>query len=119
MTKNMLQTRSVNLLFLTSDLMFRQITCLPVVVLVSGISWLFSAWGSNILCSEPHNLTFFLNPPQGKWEQLSKVLSWKFSSVTKRALNSEQLRMLADKLLVQEAQGDREGLFHWYTFFKL
>uniref|UniRef100_A0A8C2EKT7 Signal transducer and activator of transcription n=1 Tax=Cyprinus carpio TaxID=7962 RepID=A0A8C2EKT7_CYPCA len=98
------------------------ITSLPIVV-ISHVNQLPSAWGSilwyNILCSEPHNLTFFLNPPPVKWEQLSKVLSWQFSSVTKRALNSEQLRMLADKLLGHEAQGDPEGLINWNTFCKM
>uniref|UniRef100_A0A8C1BUL9 Signal transducer and activator of transcription n=1 Tax=Cyprinus carpio carpio TaxID=630221 RepID=A0A8C1BUL9_CYPCA len=97
------------------------ITSLPIVV-ISHVNQLPSAWGSilwyNILCSEPHNLTFFLNPPPVKWEQLSKVLSWQFSSVTKRALNSEQLRTLADKLLGHEAQGDPEGLINWNTFCK-
>uniref|UniRef100_A0A672R2G2 Signal transducer and activator of transcription n=1 Tax=Sinocyclocheilus grahami TaxID=75366 RepID=A0A672R2G2_SINGR len=95
------------------------ITSLPVVV-ISHVNQLPSAWGSilwyNMLCSEPHNLTFFLNPPPVKWEQLSKVLSWQFSSVTKRALNFEQLRMLADKLL---AQGDPEGHINWNTFCKM
>uniref|UniRef100_A0A8C1Z6T7 Signal transducer and activator of transcription n=1 Tax=Cyprinus carpio TaxID=7962 RepID=A0A8C1Z6T7_CYPCA len=94
-----------------------EITSLPIVV-ISHVNQLPSAWGSilwyNILCSEPHNLTFFLNPPPVKWEQLSKVLSWQFSSVTKRALNSEQLRTLADKLL-----GDPEGLINWNTFCKM
>ncbi|XP_051762422.1 signal transducer and activator of transcription 1-like [Ctenopharyngodon idella] len=96
------------------------VTCLPAV-LINAICPQSSAWGSilwyNMLCSEPHNLTFFLNPPPVKWEQLSKVISWQFSSVTKRALNSEQLRMLANKLLGHEAQGDPEGLVHWNTFF--
>lgn len=45
------------------------------------------------------NLKFFLSPPAAKWSQLSEVLSWQFSSVTKRGLNQEQLNMLADKLL--------------------
>uniref|UniRef100_A0A672R2K2 Signal transducer and activator of transcription n=1 Tax=Sinocyclocheilus grahami TaxID=75366 RepID=A0A672R2K2_SINGR len=98
------------------------ITSLPVVV-ISHVNQLPSAWGSilwyNMLCSEPHNLTFFLNPPPVKWEQLSKVLSWQFSSVTKRALNFEQLRMLADKLLGHEAQGDPEGHINWNTFCKM
>ncbi|XP_026127208.1 signal transducer and activator of transcription 1-alpha/beta-like isoform X1 [Carassius auratus] len=97
------------------------ITCLPVVMLVRG--WQLSAWGSilwyNMLCSEPHNLLFFLNPPPVKWGQLSKVLSWQFSSATKRALNSEQLRTLADKVLGREAQGNPEGLIHWNTFYKV
>uniref|UniRef100_A0A8C1BX52 Signal transducer and activator of transcription n=1 Tax=Cyprinus carpio carpio TaxID=630221 RepID=A0A8C1BX52_CYPCA len=99
------------------------ITSLPIVV-ISHVNQLPSAWGSilwyNILCSEPHNLTFFLNPPPVKWEQLSKVLSWQFSSVTKRALNSEQLRTLADKLLGEFiSQGDPEGLINWNTFCKM
>ncbi|XP_051762414.1 signal transducer and activator of transcription 1b isoform X1 [Ctenopharyngodon idella] len=98
------------------------IISLPVVV-ISHVNQLPSAWGSilwyNMLCSEPHNLTFFLNPPPVKWEQLSKVISWQFSSVTKRALNSEQLRMLANKLLGHEAQGDPEGLIYWNTFCKM
>ncbi|KAK2904779.1 hypothetical protein Q8A67_006578 [Cirrhinus molitorella] len=64
------------------------------------------------------NLLFFLNPPPVKWGQLSAVLSWQFSSVTKCALNSEQLRTLADKLLGHESQGDPEGLVHWDTFLK-
>uniref|UniRef100_A0A8C2KWE9 Signal transducer and activator of transcription n=1 Tax=Cyprinus carpio TaxID=7962 RepID=A0A8C2KWE9_CYPCA len=89
--------------------------CLPIVTYQL-------AWGSilwyNMLCSEPHNLLFFLNPPPVKWGQLSKVLSWQFSSATKRALNSEQLRTLADKVLSHEAQGDPEGLIHWNTFCK-
>lgn len=33
------------------------------------------------------------------WGQLSEVLSWQFSSITKRGLNTEQLSMLGHKLL--------------------
>uniref|UniRef100_A0A8C2KYE4 Signal transducer and activator of transcription n=1 Tax=Cyprinus carpio TaxID=7962 RepID=A0A8C2KYE4_CYPCA len=100
-----------------------EITSLPVVV-ISHVNQLPSAWGSilwyNMLCSEPHNLLFFLNPPPVKWGQLSKVLSWQFSSATKRALNSEQLRTLADKVLINpDTQGDPEGLIHWNTFCKM
>uniref|UniRef100_A0A672RUR4 Signal transducer and activator of transcription n=1 Tax=Sinocyclocheilus grahami TaxID=75366 RepID=A0A672RUR4_SINGR len=100
------------------------ITSLPVVV-ISHVNQLPSAWGSilwyNMLCCEPHNLSFFLNPAPVKWGQLSKVLSWQFSSATKRALNSEQLRTLADKYLFSghEAQADPEGLIHWNTFCKM
>uniref|UniRef100_A0A8C1JJ54 Signal transducer and activator of transcription n=1 Tax=Cyprinus carpio TaxID=7962 RepID=A0A8C1JJ54_CYPCA len=101
------------------------ITSLPVVV-ISHVNQLPSAWGSilwyNMLCSEPHNLLFFLNPPPVKWGQLSKVLSWQFSSATKRALNSEQLRTLHYILYLfsgHEAQGDPEGLIHWNTFCKM
>lgn len=45
------------------------------------------------------NLSFFLNPPCAKWSKLSDVLSWQFSSVTKRGLNEDQLSMLGEKLL--------------------
>lgn len=94
--------------------------------------------------SRSQNLTFFLNPPPVKWGQLSKVINWQFSSVTKRVLNSEQLRMLADKLLGESkwerivfhkcavecyfiyhlisgagARGDPEGLIHWNKFCKV
>lgn len=40
-----------------------------------------------------------MNPPPIMWGDLAKVLSWQFSSVTKRGLNADQLSMLADKLL--------------------
>ncbi|XP_056321732.1 signal transducer and activator of transcription 1b isoform X2 [Danio aesculapii] len=98
------------------------IISLPIVV-ISHVNQLPSAWGSilwyNMLSSEPHNLTFFLNPPPVKWHQLSKVISWQFSSVTKRALTSDQLRTLADKLLGHKAQGDPEGLIQWSAFCKM
>uniref|UniRef100_A0AAR2M1R1 Signal transducer and activator of transcription n=1 Tax=Pygocentrus nattereri TaxID=42514 RepID=A0AAR2M1R1_PYGNA len=77
-------------------------TSLPVVV-ISHISQLPSAWASilwyNMLCTDSQNLPFFLNPPPMKWGELAKVLSWQFSSITKRGLSAEQLSMLADKLL--------------------
>lgn len=44
-------------------------------------------------------MSFFLNPPSAKWSKLSEVLSWQFSSVTKRGLNADQLSMLGEKLL--------------------
>ena len=47
----------------------------------------------------PQKLSFFLNPPAASWGQLSEVLSWQFSSITKRGLNIDQLSMLGDKLL--------------------
>uniref|UniRef100_A0A8D0D5V0 Signal transducer and activator of transcription n=1 Tax=Sander lucioperca TaxID=283035 RepID=A0A8D0D5V0_SANLU len=77
-------------------------TSLPVVV-ISNVCQLPSGWASilwyNMLSTEPKNLKFFLTPPAAKWSQLSEVLSWQFSSVTKRGLSQEQLNMLADKLL--------------------
>uniref|UniRef100_A0AAR2KJX3 Signal transducer and activator of transcription n=1 Tax=Pygocentrus nattereri TaxID=42514 RepID=A0AAR2KJX3_PYGNA len=91
-------------------------TSLPVVV-ISHISQLPSAWASilwyNMLCTDSQNLPFFLNPPPMKWGELAKVLSWQFSSITKRGLSAEQLSMLADKLL-----GDPEKLVLWTKFNK-
>uniref|UniRef100_A0A1A8FVF9 Signal transducer and activator of transcription n=1 Tax=Nothobranchius korthausae TaxID=1143690 RepID=A0A1A8FVF9_9TELE len=94
---------------------------LPVVV-ISNVCQLPSGWASilwyNMLTTEPKNLKFFLNPPAAKWSQLSEVLSWQFSSVTKRGLNQEQLNMLADKLLGAKAQRNPEGLIPWTKFCK-
>ncbi|CAM9131208.1 unnamed protein product, partial [Bubo scandiacus] len=53
---------------------------------------------STVYC-KAENLSFFLNPPYAKWSKLSEVLSWQFSSVTKRGLNADQLSMLGEKLL--------------------
>uniref|UniRef100_A0A3P8YJ41 Signal transducer and activator of transcription n=1 Tax=Esox lucius TaxID=8010 RepID=A0A3P8YJ41_ESOLU len=94
---------------------------LPVVV-ISNVSQLPSGWASilwyNMLTTEPKNLKFFLSPPAATWGQLSEVLSWQFSSVTKRGLNEEQLGMLADKLLGHKAQRNSEGLIPWTKFCK-
>uniref|UniRef100_A0A4W5RLS7 Signal transducer and activator of transcription 1b n=1 Tax=Hucho hucho TaxID=62062 RepID=A0A4W5RLS7_9TELE len=96
-------------------------TSLPIVV-ISNVSQLPSAWASvmwyNMLTSESKNLSFFLSPPQVTWSQLSKVLSWQFSSITKRGLNDEQLSMLGDKLLGREAVGNPNGLIPWTKFCK-
>ncbi|KAF4014256.1 hypothetical protein G4228_005378, partial [Cervus hanglu yarkandensis] len=62
------------------------------------------------------NLSFFLNPPCARWSQLSEVLSWQFSSVTKRGLNVDQLNMLGEKLLGPNAGPD--GLIPWTRFCK-
>ncbi|OBS69789.1 hypothetical protein A6R68_01670 [Neotoma lepida] len=62
------------------------------------------------------NLSFFLNPPCARWSQLSEVLSWQFSSVTKRGLNADQLSMLGEKLLGPNAGPD--GLIPWTRFCK-
>uniref|UniRef100_A0A8C8LVW9 Signal transducer and activator of transcription n=1 Tax=Oncorhynchus tshawytscha TaxID=74940 RepID=A0A8C8LVW9_ONCTS len=95
---------------------------LPIVV-ISNCNQLPSGWASilwyNMLTSEPQDLEFFLNPPAVSWGQLSEVLSWQFSSVTKRGLNDEQLGMLADKLLGQKAQRNPEGLISWTMFGSL
>ncbi|XP_061685246.1 signal transducer and activator of transcription 1a isoform X2 [Syngnathoides biaculeatus] len=94
---------------------------LPVVV-ISNVCQLPSGWASilwyNMLTSEPKNLQFFLSPPAAKWSQLSEVLGWQFSSVTKRGLSQEQLNMLADKLLGPKAQRNPDGLIPWSRFCK-
>ncbi|ELW66589.1 Signal transducer and activator of transcription 1 [Tupaia chinensis] len=94
-------------------------TSLPVVV-ISNVSQLPSGWASilwyNMLVEEPRNLSFFLNPPCARWAQLSEVLSWQFSSVTKRGLNVDQLNMLGEKLLGPSAGPD--GLIPWTRFCK-
>uniref|UniRef100_A0A803XNU7 Signal transducer and activator of transcription n=1 Tax=Meleagris gallopavo TaxID=9103 RepID=A0A803XNU7_MELGA len=91
-------------------------TSLPIIV-ISNVSQLPSGWASilwfNMLSSDPKNLSFFLNPPCAKWSKLSEVLSWQFSSVTKRGLNTDQLNMLGEKLL-----GSHDGLIPWTRFCK-
>ncbi|XP_007420448.1 signal transducer and activator of transcription 1-alpha/beta isoform X1 [Python bivittatus] len=94
-------------------------TSLPIVV-ISNVSQLPSGWASilwyNMLMNEPKNLSFFLNPPCARWSQLSEVLSWQFSSVTKRGLNADQLNMLGEKLLPNGCTPD--GLISWGRFCK-
>ncbi|XP_063069746.1 signal transducer and activator of transcription 1-like [Engraulis encrasicolus] len=94
-------------------------TSLPIVV-ISNVAQMSSAWASilwyNMLSSEPKNLSFFLDPPSATWAQLSEFLSWQFSSITKRGLNTEQLSMLGDKLL---GRADPEGVVPWTKFCKV
>ncbi|NWX12809.1 STAT1 protein, partial [Aegotheles bennettii] len=89
-------------------------TSLPIVV-ISNVSQLPSGWASilwfNMLSTDPKNLSFFLNPPYAKWSNLSEVLSWQFSSVTKRGLNADQLSMLGEKLLGMENINDKNFPF--------
>uniref|UniRef100_A0A8B9RBS1 Signal transducer and activator of transcription 1b n=1 Tax=Astyanax mexicanus TaxID=7994 RepID=A0A8B9RBS1_ASTMX len=96
-------------------------TSLPVVA-ISHINQMQNAWASilwySMLCTDCQNLTFFLNPPMVKWGELSKVLSWQFSSVTKRGLSADQLSVLGDILLGAEANGDPEALITWNKFSK-
>ncbi|XP_053554568.1 signal transducer and activator of transcription 1-alpha/beta [Bombina bombina] len=91
---------------------------LPIVV-ISNVSQLPSGWASmlwyNMLTSETKNLSFFLNPPAARWCQLSEVLTWQFSSVTKRGLNQDQLSMLGEKLLGPNSTDD---LIPWTRFCK-
>ncbi|XP_003217475.2 signal transducer and activator of transcription 1-alpha/beta [Anolis carolinensis] len=94
-------------------------TSLPIVV-ISNVSQLPSGWASilwyNMLTNEPKNVFFFLNPPCARWSQLSDVLSWQFSSVTKRGLNVDQLNMLGEKLLGGGCNSD--DLISWARFCK-
>ncbi|XP_053129470.1 signal transducer and activator of transcription 1-alpha/beta isoform X2 [Hemicordylus capensis] len=93
---------------------------LPIVV-ISNVSQLPSGWASilwyNMLTNEPKNLSFFLNPPCARWSQLSDVLSWQFSSVTKRGLDTDQLNMLGEKLL-GFGKCIPDGLISWARFCK-
>nr|XP_054492062.1 signal transducer and activator of transcription 1-alpha/beta isoform X6 [Agelaius phoeniceus] len=96
-------------------------TSLPIVV-ISNVSQLPSGWASilwfNMLSTDPKNLSFFLNPPCAKWSKLSDVLSWQFSSVTKRGLNTDQLSMLGEKLLGPTIGASQDGLIPWTRFCK-
>uniref|UniRef100_A0A673HIM3 Signal transducer and activator of transcription n=1 Tax=Sinocyclocheilus rhinocerous TaxID=307959 RepID=A0A673HIM3_9TELE len=96
-------------------------TSLPIVV-ISNVSQLPSGWASimwyNMLTSEPKNLSFFVTPPSATWGHLEEVLSWQFSSITKRGLNQEQLNMLGTKLLGPKAVMDPEAQIPWNRFCK-
>uniref|UniRef100_A0A8B9JVQ9 Signal transducer and activator of transcription n=1 Tax=Astyanax mexicanus TaxID=7994 RepID=A0A8B9JVQ9_ASTMX len=96
-------------------------TSLPIVV-ISNVSQLPCGWASilwyNMLTSDPKNLAFFVNPPSVSWGQLSEVLSWQFSSITKRGLNAEQLSMLGHKLL-GECGYYPEAQVPWNKFCKV
>ncbi|KAG1945872.1 signal transducer and activator of transcription 1a [Pimephales promelas] len=96
-------------------------TSLPIVV-ISNVSQLPSGWASimwyNMLTSEPKNLSFFVTPPSASWGHLAEVLSWQFSSITKRGLNQEQLSMLGTKLLGPKAVTDPEAQIPWNRFCK-
>ncbi|XP_044282919.1 signal transducer and activator of transcription 1-alpha/beta [Varanus komodoensis] len=96
-------------------------TSLPIVV-ISNVSQLPSGWASilwyNMLTTEPKNLSFFLNPPHARWSQLSEVLSWQFSSVTKRGLSADQLNMLGEKLLGKPCAVSPDGTISWARFCK-
>uniref|UniRef100_A0A8C1J225 Signal transducer and activator of transcription n=1 Tax=Cyprinus carpio TaxID=7962 RepID=A0A8C1J225_CYPCA len=98
-----------------------QTTSLPIVV-ISNVSQLPSGWASimwyNMLTSEPKNLSFFVTPPSATWGHLAEVLSWQFSSITKRGLNQEQLSMLGTKLLGPKAVMDPEAQIPWNRFCK-
>ncbi|XP_071976988.1 signal transducer and activator of transcription 1-alpha/beta [Engystomops pustulosus] len=93
---------------------------LPIVV-ISNVSQLPSGWASilwyNMLTAETKNLSFFLNPPAARWPQLSEVLGWQFSSVTKRGLHVEQLNMLKEKLLGPNMNSTEEFI-PWTRFCK-
>uniref|UniRef100_A0A671NMN6 Signal transducer and activator of transcription n=1 Tax=Sinocyclocheilus anshuiensis TaxID=1608454 RepID=A0A671NMN6_9TELE len=97
-----------------------QATSLPIVV-ISNVIQLPSGWASimwyNMLTSEPKNLSFFVTPPSATWGHLEEVLSWQFSSITKRGLNQEQLNMLGTKLLGPKAVMDPEAQIPWNRFY--
>lgn len=57
----------------------------------------YFVWNAFLLSCQ--NVNFFTKPPVGTWDQVAEVLSWQFSSTTKRGLTIEQLTTLAEKLL--------------------
>uniref|UniRef100_A0A674CPZ9 Signal transducer and activator of transcription n=1 Tax=Salmo trutta TaxID=8032 RepID=A0A674CPZ9_SALTR len=63
------------------------------------------------------NLDFFASPPRASWGKLSEVLSWQFSTFTGRGLNREQLCMLGEKLMGQQASHN-ECQVSWSKFCK-
>ncbi|XP_015214803.1 signal transducer and activator of transcription 4 [Lepisosteus oculatus] len=91
-------------------------TCSLPLVVISNVSQLPGGWASviwyNLLTDDPRNLSFFTNPPPATWSQLSEVLSWQFSSFAGRGLTKEQLCMLGEKLLGQQASHN-ECHVHW------
>ncbi|XP_038862637.1 signal transducer and activator of transcription 4-like isoform X3 [Salvelinus namaycush] len=74
----------------------------------------FNIQGINI---DLENLDFFASPPRASWGQLSEVLSWQFSTFTGRGLNREQLCMLGEKLMGQQASHN-ECQVSWSKFCK-
>uniref|UniRef100_A0A8B9U7A0 Signal transducer and activator of transcription n=1 Tax=Anas zonorhyncha TaxID=75864 RepID=A0A8B9U7A0_9AVES len=91
------------------------------VVMISNVSQLPNAWASiiwyNLSTNDPQNLSFFNNPPAATLSQLLEVLSWQFSSYVGRGLNSEQLNMLAEKLMGQQVSYNDYQL-SWAKFCK-
>ncbi|XP_073162312.1 signal transducer and activator of transcription 4 isoform X5 [Lepidochelys kempii] len=69
------------------------------------------------LTMDLENLAFFNNPPTATLSQLLEVLSWQFSSYVGRGLNSEQLNMLAEKLMGQQISYNDYQL-SWAKFCK-
>ncbi|XP_038862635.1 signal transducer and activator of transcription 4-like isoform X1 [Salvelinus namaycush] len=96
-------------------------TCSFPLVIISNVSQLPGGWASimwyNMLTDEPRNLDFFASPPRASWGQLSEVLSWQFSTFTGRGLNREQLCMLGEKLMGQQASHN-ECQVSWSKFCK-
>ncbi|KAG6938955.1 signal transducer and activator of transcription 4 [Chelydra serpentina] len=107
----------VSLYGLTIDL---ETSSLPVVM-ISNVSQLPNAWASiiwyNLLSKDSQNLAFFNNPPTATLSQFLEVLSWQFSSYVGRGLNSEQLNMLAEKLMGQQISYNDYQL-SWAKFCK-
>uniref|UniRef100_A0A674CNA6 Signal transducer and activator of transcription n=1 Tax=Salmo trutta TaxID=8032 RepID=A0A674CNA6_SALTR len=96
-------------------------TCSFPLVVISNVSQLPGGWASimwyNMLTDEPRNLDFFASPPRASWGKLSEVLSWQFSTFTGRGLNREQLCMLGEKLMGQQASHN-ECQVSWSKFCK-
>ncbi|XP_077184690.1 signal transducer and activator of transcription 2 [Paroedura picta] len=100
-------TEELHIITFTLDYSYQGLKChlqtstLPVVI-ISNVNQASSAWASilwfNMLGTDPKNQQFFSNPSAATWAKLSEVLSWQFSDATKRGLDTEQLKMLGEKL---------------------
>lgn len=69
-------------------------------------------WSVTVLCILGQNVNFFTKPPVGTWDQVAEVLSWQFSSTTKRGLTIEQLTTLAEKLLGEAIENHLLPVIH-------
>uniref|UniRef100_A0A8C7H0H3 Signal transducer and activator of transcription n=1 Tax=Oncorhynchus kisutch TaxID=8019 RepID=A0A8C7H0H3_ONCKI len=100
---------------------FRHLVTSDFHLVISNVSQLPGGWASvmwyNLLTDEPRNLGFFASPQRASWGQLSEVLSWQFSTFAGRGLNREQLCMLGEKLLGQQAS-QNECQVSWSKFCK-
>uniref|UniRef100_A0A6J0SW30 Signal transducer and activator of transcription n=1 Tax=Pogona vitticeps TaxID=103695 RepID=A0A6J0SW30_9SAUR len=115
----------LHIITFTLDYCYQGIKCqlqtstLPVVI-VSNTNQMSPAWASILwfimLSKDPMNQRFFSKPPAATWAQLSTMLSWQFAATTERTLNSEQLKMLGEKLCGSSVVA--ESTITWNQFSK-
>lgn len=119
-------TEELHIISFTLDYCYQGLTCqlqtstLPVVI-ISNNNQMSSAWASILwflmLSADPKNQLFFsTRPTPATWLQLSSVLSYQFSAVTKRGLNADQLKMLREKLCGPNSSS--QSIITWDVFSK-